>query len=208
MKLDDSFDLVALRPIVWDYFLDVEKLARCIPGMESVEQVDDTHYKGTLVVQLGPVKPKFVGDVTIDEKVAPKRMTGSFQAKDRGASSNISAKFVFDLIEKEPNLTTAHYDCDLVIRGRMAAFGASVIAETAKQLAAAFAAALQEELNAAQAPELVGAQVATVAPGVSRAVAAPRPKVSLVAIFFESVWTVITDKLARLFHRKGADTHG
>jgi carbon monoxide dehydrogenase subunit G len=150
MKLHDSFALAARRPEVWNYLLDVNKVARCIPGAESVEQIDDTHYKGTLVVQLGPVKPKFIGDVTITDMVEPERMAGFFRAKDRGAGSNLSAEFVFSLAETEPAVTTAQYDCDLVIRGRMAAFGGSIIAETAKQLTAAFALSLQEELNAAQ----------------------------------------------------------
>jgi carbon monoxide dehydrogenase subunit G len=148
MKLDDTFTLTAPRAEVWNYLLDVKKVARCIPGAESVEQIDDNHYKGTLVVQLGPVKPKFIGDVTITDMVEPERMTGFFRAKDRGAGSNISAQFVFSLAETEPTVTSAHYNCDLVIRGRMAAFGSSVIIETAKQLTAAFAASLQEELNA------------------------------------------------------------
>jgi uncharacterized protein len=197
MKLDDSFALAAPRPEVWDYVLDVKKLARCIPGVESVEQIDDTHYKGALVVQLGPAKPKFVGDVTITEKVEPERLTGFFQAKDRGAGSNIRAQFVFNLVETEPTITTAHYDCDLVIRGRMAAFGGSIITETAKQLTAAFAASMQEELNAAQPAGLAGSAEAAAAPS--------RPKVSPLAIFFKSVWAVITAKLSRPFHRGGTN---
>ena len=94
MKLHDSFALAARRPEVWNYLLDVNKVARCIPGAESVEQIDDTHYKGTLVVQLGPVKPKFIGDVTITDMVEPERMAGFFRAKDRGAGSNLSAESV------------------------------------------------------------------------------------------------------------------
>jgi uncharacterized protein len=206
MKLDDSFALVAPRPDVWDYILDVKKVARCVPGVESVEQIDDTHYKGTLVVQLGPVKPKFIGDVTITDKVEPERITGFFQAKDRGAGSNIRAQFVFNLVETEPAVTTAHYDCDLVIRGRMAAFGGSIIVETAKQFTAAFAASLQQELNAAQPTSVVSSADA---PPATTARAAPaRPNASLVMIFFKSVWAVVMKKLSRLFHRRGPEPHG
>lgn len=206
MKLDDTFALTAPRADVWNYLLDVKKVARCIPGAESVEQIDDTHYKGTLAVQLGPVKPKFIGDVTITDMVEPERMTGFFRAKDRGAGSNISAQFVFSLAETEPTVTTAHYNCDLVIRGRMAAFGSSVITETAKQLTAAFAASLQQELNApppASAVLPAGATSET-APG---AAASTRPRVSLIMIFFKSVWAVLKEKLSGMFHRGGADTH-
>lgn len=213
MKLNDSFELVAPRAEVWEFFLDIDRLARCMPGVESVEEVDDTHYKGALVVQLGPVKAKFVGDVTITEKVEPGRMTGSFVAKDRGAGSNVRADFVFTLVDTEAKLTTAHYDVDLVIRGKMAAFGGSVIAETARQMTAVFAASVQAELTAAH-PEARGEAATEGGPAVAasdRPVAPAMPKVSPVRIVLKSIWAVIKETVfrlvSRLFHHKGSDQH-
>lgn len=209
MKLDDSFVLVAPRAEVWEFFLDIDRLARCMPGVERVEEVDDTHYKGTLVVPLGPVKAKFVGEVTITERIAPERMTGSFQARDKGAGSNVSATFAFTLVETQPHITTARCDVDLVIRGKMAAFGGSIIAETSKQMTVAFAAVVQAELLADQQAaggEGVTGHTASGMP-LARPVSAP-PKVSPVGIMLKSVWAVIVDKVGRLFHRKGSDQHG
>lgn len=213
MKLIDSFELVAPRAEVWEFFLDIDRLARCMPGVESVEEVDDTHYKGALVVQLGPVKAKFVGDVTITKKVEPGRMTGSFVAKDRGAGSNVRADFVFTLDDTEATLTTAHYDVDLVIRGKMATFGGSVIAETARQMTAVFAASVQAELNAAH-PKATGEAATGGGPAVAasdRLVAPAMPKVSPVGIVLKSIWAVIKETVSRLvsrlFHHKGSRQH-
>lgn len=214
MKLNDSFELLAPRAEVWEFFLEIDRLARCMPGVESVEEVDDTHYKGALVVQLGPVKAKFVGNVTITEKVEPRRMTGSFVAKDRGAGSNVRADFVFTLVDTEAKLTTAHYDVDLVIRGKMAAFGGSVIAETARQMTAVFAASVQAELTAAH--PLATGEVATeggpAVDAMDRPVAPAMPKVSPVGIVLKSIWAVLKEMVprwaSRLFHHKGSGQHG
>lgn len=129
----------------------------------------------------------------------------AFQAKDRGAGSSINAGFAFTLMEPEPNHTTAHYDVDLTIRGRMAAFGGSIIEETAKQLSAAFASAIQQELDGAEV-QTPAAAAETTGPVSAQAAPPAPPKVSPVRIVLKSIWAVIKDKVGRLFHRtRGSD---
>lgn len=198
MKLQDSFDLTASRQLVWDYFLDVEKLAECIPGVQSVEQIDDTRYRGTLVVQLGPVKQKFVGEVTLIDLVEPDKMVGAFNAKDQAGGSNVSAKFTFNLAQTSPDKTTTHYECDLAIRGRIAAFGGGVIAETAKQITSAFASCLQQELNTAQAESAGLPAPASPPETLDNSGRTRPPKASILAIIAKSLATVVAQRAQRL----------
>ncbi|PYM15626.1 MAG: hypothetical protein DMD81_14480, partial [Candidatus Rokuibacteriota bacterium] len=56
------------RELLWDFLMDVPKVARCVPGAETVEAVDATNYRGTFKVQVGPIRLALNGTMTIEEQ--------------------------------------------------------------------------------------------------------------------------------------------
>ena len=48
---------------VWDAVLDPVVLQQCIPGCESIQRVDDTHYSAVVKVGLGPVSARFATQI-------------------------------------------------------------------------------------------------------------------------------------------------
>ena len=77
MQIKDSFVINAPQDKVWEFLFDISKLSQCVPGIESVEVVDDKTYRGKLVVRVGPIKSAFSGVVTLTEVDAPNRMAGT-----------------------------------------------------------------------------------------------------------------------------------
>ena len=59
MLIENSFTVA--RPVdeVWNYLLDVEKIAPCLPGAELTETIDDHTWKGKVNMKLGPISMSF-----------------------------------------------------------------------------------------------------------------------------------------------------
>ena len=65
MQITSEFDVAQPTEAVWEFFNDIPMVAACLPGADISEQVDDDHYKGTVVISAGPVKLDFAGEASI-----------------------------------------------------------------------------------------------------------------------------------------------
>lgn len=146
MQIKDSFMINAPQQMVWDFLFDIPKLSECIPGIESVEVVDEKTYRGKLVVRVGPIKSEFSGRVMLTEVEAPNRIVGTVEGDDRASASSVKATFTGILTPAEEG-TEAAFQVEANLRGRLAQFGGPVITATAKKLTAEFAKCLRERLE-------------------------------------------------------------
>lgn len=146
MQIKDSFVIHAPRETVWNFLFDIPKLSQCVPGIESVEVVDDRTYRGKLVVRVGPIKSEFTGKVTLTEVNGPDRIAGTVEGDDRSSASSVKATFTGTLTPTADG-TEAAFQVDANLRGRLAQFGGPVIMATAKKLTAEFAKCLKSRLE-------------------------------------------------------------
>ncbi len=146
MQIQDSFMIHAPQEKVWDFLFDIQKLSECVPGIESVEALDDKTYRGKLVVKVGPIKSEFSGTVTLTEVDAPNRIVGVVEGDDKASASSVKATFTGTLNPVNGG-TEAAFLVDANLRGRLAQFGGPVITATAKKLTAEFAANLRAQLE-------------------------------------------------------------
>jgi len=146
MQIKDSFTINAPQEKVWELLFDIPRLSQCVPGIESVDVVDDKTYRGVLVVKVGPIKSQFSGVVTLMEIEPPQRIAGSVEGDDKTNASSIRANFSGTLTPVEAG-TEAAFLVDLNLRGRLAQFGGPVISATAKKLTAEFAKNLRAQLE-------------------------------------------------------------
>jgi len=146
MQIKDSFVINAPQDKVWEFLFDIPKLSQCVPGIESVEIVDDKTYRGKLVVRVGPIKSTFSGSVTLTEVSAPNRIAGTVEGDDKSSASSVKAMFIGTLKTVEGG-TEAAFEVEANLRGRLAQFGGSVIVATAKKLTSEFAKNLREQLE-------------------------------------------------------------
>ena len=146
MQIKDSFVINAPQEKDWELMFDIPRLSRCVPGIESVEVVDDKTYRGTLVVKVGTIKSEFGGIVTLTEVIPPKKIAGSVDGDDKTSASSIKATFTGTLTSVAHG-TEAAFIVDVNLRGRLAQFGGPVITATAKKLTAEFAKNLRAQLE-------------------------------------------------------------
>jgi carbon monoxide dehydrogenase subunit G len=147
MLIKDSFVINAPQEKVWDFLFDIPRLSQCIPGIESVEVVDERNYRGKLVVRVGPIKSAFSGVVTLTEVNAPNQIAGTVEGDDKASASSVKASFTGTLQAMDGG-TEAAFEVEANLRGRLAQFGGPVITATAKKLTAEFAKCLKERLEA------------------------------------------------------------
>jgi carbon monoxide dehydrogenase subunit G len=146
MQIVDSFFINAPQEEVWKFMFDIPRLSKCVPGIESVEVLNDKTYRGKLVVRVGPIKSQFSGTITLTEVDAPQRIAGTVEGDDKSSASSVKATFSGTLAPKDGG-TEAAFQVDANLRGRLAQFGGPVIIATAKKLTAEFAKNLRAQLE-------------------------------------------------------------
>lgn len=65
IRIEKSFQVKHPIEVVWKFLSDPVKVASCVPGAQITEQIDPTHYKGTISVKVGPAVTDFKGEVEI-----------------------------------------------------------------------------------------------------------------------------------------------
>jgi uncharacterized protein len=127
------------RERLWDFLMEVPKVARCVPGIESIEAVDASAYKGSLRVQVGPIRLSLQGTMTVEEQDrASWRARMRAEASDRRVGGGIRARMSLTLAPGEGG-TRLRIETDLAILGRIGEFGQPVIKKKADALLEEFA---------------------------------------------------------------------
>jgi carbon monoxide dehydrogenase subunit G len=146
MEINDSLTVTADRERVWAFLMDVERLAQCVPGVESVEEVGDSTYLGKLKVKVGPIMAAFNGKATITETDPSTRLVALIEGDDKSSGSTVKATFVSMLSPTDGDGTRIDYEMDVNLRGRLAQFGLTVVKGTAKKMTAQFGRCVQATL--------------------------------------------------------------
>jgi carbon monoxide dehydrogenase subunit G len=151
VQIDNDFVVNAPVDQVWNYLLDVEKIAPCAPGAELTEVVDDRTWKGKMNVKVGPVAMSFAGTVTLqDRDDAARRAVLKAEGREqrgRGAASAL----VSASLEEVAGGTKVSITTDLTISGAAAQYGRGMIGDVSKRLTGQFASCLQTNMVAQEA---------------------------------------------------------
>jgi carbon monoxide dehydrogenase subunit G len=138
VQIADSFVVHAALEKVWDLLFDIERMGRCVPGVESIERVDDKTYRGKLKVKVGPIAAAFYGTAVLTEIDPPRSVVASLEGDDKSIASFVKATFISTLSPTEDGTEVA-YQMDMNLRGRLGQFGTAVLGATAKKMTAEFA---------------------------------------------------------------------
>lgn len=154
MRLQEQFRVSQDASALWKFLDQPEAVARCMPGVESVDVRDDDHIIVTATQGIGPLHATFDAAVTVLERVPGElirfRATGR---SVRGASGNIRAENSVRLVPDGEG-TTVHIYGDVVLAGALGGVGQKVVAKQAGRVTAQFAANLERALAGEELPEL------------------------------------------------------
>ena len=205
VKLDKRYPVPAGIEQCWAVLGDVRAVAACMPGAQITEQLDDTHFKGTVKSKVGPAVMSFNGDIELqgrDEAARSLRLLGKGADK---AGSSASMQLTAHLEPGEAGSSVLVGVATIVVSGKLAQFGSRLLVPVSDAMLAQFAdnfrtAAAAVPVASAAAP--TAAADATPAAGAAPP-AAPRPVQPVQELNALSLmWTVLKDLLGGLFGRK------
>lgn len=134
---------------VWAYLLDVNKVASCAPGFQSLEELGTEHWKAVIAVGVGPVKAKFTLDVTRPEMREPELMIVKGRGKAPGSAVELAG--TMNLSSVSDSETRMDWSANVVVSGTLASVGARLMSSTAEKLTGQFFDCLKTKLMAEDA---------------------------------------------------------
>jgi uncharacterized protein len=173
VELEKTFPMPGTVAASWEFLQNIAGVAGCMPGAKITEQVDDTHYKGTIAVRVGPAGMTFKGEIEVRALDAATRTLhlvgkGSDTSGTSGASMDLVARIAPGETEATSNLV-GH--SEVTMSGKAAAFGGRMMGSVAdqilKQFAANFAAQVQARSAAAEAVVAPGGVATSATTGAS-----------------------------------------
>jgi len=144
VQLDKRYALEVDAARAWAILGDVRAVAACMPGAAITEQIDATHYKGTVKSKVGPATMAFAGDIevlAVDAAARTMEMLG--KGSDRGGSS-ASMKLLARIEAGETAATSVLVgQANVIVSGKLAQFGSRLLVPVSDAMLAQFAANFQ-----------------------------------------------------------------
>jgi len=146
VKISDS--LVVDYPIqrVWDLLQDPRRSAAALPGVQTLEVVDDTTFTVSVAQRVGPFRAQFQLSMTLTEVDPPNRLVATGQGKEAGGSLIKVSSAVIELEALTGDQTRLSFDIDFSLLGKLGTLGYPVIKHKAGEMSRHFAENLRKEL--------------------------------------------------------------
>ena len=152
MKYRHEFRVRESGDRVWRFFERPLEVARCIPGVETVEPLEDGDdtYSVRATQKLGPMSTTFQAKVRITERVAGERIAFTATGKAvRGAVGNFRAQNAV-MLTQDGYETCVAVEGEVALAGVLGTVGSAVIKKHAAKVTAEFAGNLEEALTAVE----------------------------------------------------------
>ncbi len=140
VKLDKRYPVAASPDQAWQVLSDIRATAACMPGAQITEQIDETHFKGTVKSKVGPAVMQFGGDIEllgIDPAAKELKMLG--KGADKSGSS-ASMNLVAHLEPGEtPGTSVLVGQATILVSGKLAQFGSRLLVPVSDAMLGQFA---------------------------------------------------------------------
>jgi carbon monoxide dehydrogenase subunit G len=138
MKLEFSGapEIYAPREKVWELLTDPQFVARSAPGVESVEEVDATHFKVISGLGVGAIKVKFSLDVELSDIVDYERLM--MRARGKAPGSAVDVVSAVRLEDTGNGATRLKWSATSDLSGTFANVGGRLLEGTARRLTEEF----------------------------------------------------------------------
>jgi carbon monoxide dehydrogenase subunit G len=148
MEIRNDFGVSAGAAETYELLVDLERVARCIPGGEVGAPDDHGGHAAAITVKLGPMRLAYKGTVAIDERDESGR-GAVLSARMRDARSQGTAKATMQMAVREAGSgAMVETATELQLTGRAAQMGSGMVDDVAARLVEDMAACIGETLGA------------------------------------------------------------
>jgi carbon monoxide dehydrogenase subunit G len=148
MKVQEEFVVQEDSGTLWEFFEQVDRVARCVPGVEEVTVVDADNSRVRVTQAVGPMTATFDMKMRITARDPGRSMEFTAIGRSvRGAAGNVRATNTVFLEDGEDGSTRVLLEGDVALGGMLGSVGQKVVAKQASKVTRSFAQALQQELS-------------------------------------------------------------
>jgi hypothetical protein len=177
MKVTEQFEIAEPVPVLWEFFEQVDRVARCVPGVEDVTVVDADNSKVRVTQSVGPMSATFDLKMRITNRDPGKSLEFTAVGRSvKGAAGNLRATNVVELEPGENGTTRVSLDGDLALGGVLGSLGGKVVAKQAGAVTREFAQRLERELKGEPAPAVAEGKGRRGAPAPAPSASGPAPR--------------------------------
>jgi carbon monoxide dehydrogenase subunit G len=148
MEFSGTQTMAAPIEKVWAFLEDVNNVAACAPGFQSLEVLEEEHWKAVVGVGVGAVKAKFTLDITRPDKEPPNHMTMKGRGKAPGSAVDLNGDM--RLTALDDNQTQMDWTAHVIVSGTIASVGARLLQGVAERLTGQFFDCLRSKLESAE----------------------------------------------------------
>jgi carbon monoxide dehydrogenase subunit G len=117
---------------VWGFVIDPNQVGQCGPGVESIEVIDDTHFKATAKVGVGFISARFIVNMEMADQAPPDRAVIKAHGQAPGSAVDATAQMTLSGPTEGP--TRMDWEADVALSGTMASLGSRLIEGTANKM--------------------------------------------------------------------------
>lgn len=134
MEFEKTASIGAPAARVWPMLLDPEVMGACVPGMESIDVVNDRQYVVSIHVKLSFVSARFKVRTTIVEMGAPTYLRSDGAGEDATLTSSLKMASEVFLTDQANGSTELRMRLKLEVFGRLGGFGLNIIKTKADRM--------------------------------------------------------------------------
>ncbi len=132
LHFEGTFDVKADKEKVFDFLLDPNALANCLPDLQKVDVISEDEFKVKVKVGISFIKGDMDMTFKVVERDRPKH--AKLQARGTGLGSSVDMTNVFDLIDGPDGGTSMRWKADANVGGMIASIGQRLLDTGAEKM--------------------------------------------------------------------------
>ena len=136
MQQQGVYEVPASVELVWAALNNPAVLQRCVPGCQSMQQLDDANFAAAVKAKVGPVNATFQVQLAITESDPPNSYV--LQGEVKGGAGVAKGAANVQLSEVCANVTSLSYSVDASVGGKLAQVGSRLVDAAARKMADEF----------------------------------------------------------------------
>ena len=149
MKISDSIEVEFPIQQVWDLLQDPRRSMGAMPGVQSIDIIDETTFDLTVAQRVGPFRVQFQVTMNLTEVTPPTRLVATGQGKESSGTLLRIPSAVLELEALGEDLTRLSYEIEFSLMGKLGTLGYPMIKHKAGEMSKTFADNLRKELASA-----------------------------------------------------------
>ncbi len=151
IEITKAFSVAAPVDAVWNFLIDPEKVAACLPGASITEQIDEQTYAGAMAIKVGPVAASYKGKIRFEKLDAANHTVEiSGRGQEIRGKGGADMRMVSKLVATDTG-TDASVTSVVNVTGILAQFGRGMIDAVSDEMFESFTKRMREELEGAAA---------------------------------------------------------